>query len=126
MSGKKGRSGPRPSLTTQVNRALEQVDANIEAIFQSLITRALQGDKEACIYLIDRRMGRPHQSQDLRVKAERVYSPEELQLMNAPLLDQSKLIEQWGNGAGRGVTPSHSDILDSQAEREENQGKDAI
>lgn len=55
----KGIAG-RPMLPkTLVNKALRLVDQNIPEIFQSLIDKALNGDREAAIYLINRRLGMP-------------------------------------------------------------------
>ena len=80
MPGTKGHSGRKKSFSKQIENALEQVDANIEAIFQTLITKAIEGDKDCAIYLIDRRLGRPHSSLDARIKGELHISADELQL----------------------------------------------
>lgn len=60
-----GVSGPKPKLTTLVKRALAKVDQNLPQIFQALIERALEGDREAQIYLIDRRLGKPKSEIDI-------------------------------------------------------------
>ena len=60
--GVKGRSGRRIKPSTLVNRALEEVDKRLPDIFKALIARAVEGDREAQIYLIDRRLGKPKQS----------------------------------------------------------------
>ncbi len=66
MSGVKGRSGPRKSPSTIVNQALARCDKNFGDIFQVIIDRALGGDEKCAIYLIDRRLGKPHQSIDTK------------------------------------------------------------
>lgn len=65
MSGVKGRSGPRKSPSTMVNEAMARVDKELPNIFNALINRALEGDREAQIYLIDRRLGKPKQTTEL-------------------------------------------------------------
>jgi len=67
MSGKKGRGRPR-KVSTLINESLEIVDQNLPAIFQSLVTKAIQGDREAQIYLIDRRLGKPKQQSEVDIK----------------------------------------------------------
>jgi len=69
MSGVKGRSGRNKSPSTIINQALARCDRNFPEIFQVVVDKALQGDKECAIYLIDRRLGKPHQSIDQRIKA---------------------------------------------------------
>ncbi len=61
--------------------------------------RAKEGDREALIYLIDRRMGRPHQSQDLRIKAGVVtFTPDEYELMTRVQIAEKELIEEHNVG----------------------------
>lgn len=57
------------------------------------------GDVDALKEQISRHLGRPHQSQDLRITAKRIYSPEELQLMSIPLLNEAKKLEEWREDA---------------------------
>ena len=59
MAGRKGRSGRKKSITALVNEALERVDECIPELFNKLIEKGLQGDRECLIYLIDRRLGKP-------------------------------------------------------------------
>jgi len=54
-----GKAGRKPKPSTLVNRALALVDKNLPDIFKALIDKALDGDREAQIYLIDRRIGKP-------------------------------------------------------------------
>lgn len=70
MSGKRGRSGRPRKPSTLVNEGLERVDQRLPELFEKLIDRALEGDKDCLIYLIDRRLGRPHQSIDQRIKGQ--------------------------------------------------------
>ena len=56
-----GVSGRKPLPVTIVKRALAQIDKNLPGIVLALITMALGGDREAAIYLIDRRLGKPVQ-----------------------------------------------------------------
>ena len=59
MSGVKGRSGRKGSVAKQLSKALGIVDKELPCIFEALIKRAKEGDREAQIYLIDRRLGKP-------------------------------------------------------------------
>lgn len=59
MAGKKGRSGRRKVASTLINEALERVDQRIPELFNKLVEKGLQGDRECLIYLIDRRLGKP-------------------------------------------------------------------
>ena len=68
MPGVKGRSGRKKVVSTLVNEALKRVDENLPNIFQALIDRAKNGDREAQIYLIDRRLGKPKQQIDADFK----------------------------------------------------------
>ena len=65
MAGRKGRSGRKRSISALVNKALEQVDQRIPELFNKLIEKGVQGDRECLIYLIDRRLGKPKQSTDV-------------------------------------------------------------
>ena len=55
--------GGRPlKYSNLVKKALLQVDQRLPEIFNALIAKAIEGDREAQIYLIDRRLGKPKQS----------------------------------------------------------------
>ena len=96
----RGKRQPRSKSPQNIlKQAFQRLDDNIEEIFQKLIDKALQGDKDCLQYLIDRKLGRPHQSQDLRVTAKRDYSPEEIQLMSIPLLNEARLLKEWREDA---------------------------
>jgi len=65
-----GDQGGRPKAAkTMVNEALDRIDQKLPAIFEALIDRAVKGDREAQIYLIDRRLGKPKQQTDIDLKA---------------------------------------------------------
>ena len=68
MPGVKGKSGRKKVISTLVNEALLAVDQQLPAIFTALIKRAADGDRDAQIYLIDRRLGKPKQQTDLELK----------------------------------------------------------
>mgnify|MGYP003145177599 CR=1 FL=1 len=65
MSGVKGRSGRKGSKAKQVSKALNQIDMAMPSLIWKLIERAQNGDREALIYLIDRRLGKPTQAIDV-------------------------------------------------------------
>ena len=62
-----GKAGRKPLPSTLVSRALAIVDKRIPEIFEALIQKAIEGDREAQIYLIDRRLGKPKQQTDLDI-----------------------------------------------------------
>ncbi len=109
--------GKKKSVKTILKEALETDYQYLPAYFEAIRNRALRtldvicpeckhafvvlggGDTDALKEQLSRHLGRPHQSQDLRVTAKREYSPEELQLMSVPLLNETKLLEEWSQDA---------------------------
>ena len=67
MSGVKGRSGPRKPLGKQIDEAMKRLDEGLPALISRLMKKAEEGDREALIYLIDRRMGKPRQQTELDI-----------------------------------------------------------
>ena len=55
--------------------AIDRVDQRLPEIFQILIDKALAGDKECAIYLVDRVLGRPRLSVDTNTKLEFKLDP---------------------------------------------------
>lgn len=95
MSGKPGRSGRRKAIGKQIDEAIAHLDIELVELIDKLVSKAKEGDREALIYLIDRRMGRPHQSQDLRIKAAMVsFTPDEYELMTRPQIADQELIKE--------------------------------
>ena len=95
MSGKPGRSGRRKAMGKQIDEAIAHLDIELVELIDKLVSKAKEGDREALIYLIDRRMGRPHQSQDLRIKAAMVsFTPDEYELMTRPQIAEQELIKE--------------------------------
>ena len=95
MSGKPGRSGRRKAIGKQIDEAIAHLDIELVTLVDKLVERAKEGDREALIYLIDRRMGRPHQSIDQRVKLGAViFTPDDYELMTRPSLAEQELIEE--------------------------------
>ncbi len=95
MSGKPGRSGRRKAIGKQIDEAIAHLDIELVELIDKLVDKAKEGDREALIYLIDRRMGRPHQSQDLRIKAGVVtFTPDEYELMTRVQIAEKELIEK--------------------------------
>jgi len=48
-------------------QAMEIIDQELPAIVLQLVEKAKEGDREALIYLIDRRLGKPKQATELEV-----------------------------------------------------------
>jgi len=60
MGKHSGDQGGRPkSVKKLVSEALDLVDQSLPSLFETLIGKANNGDREALIYLIDRRLGKP-------------------------------------------------------------------
>lgn len=110
-------SGRLPKLSTIVNKTLKRDTKNVPKYFEKLAELALRGDKDCLQYLIDRHLGRPHQSQDLRITAKRIYSPEELQLMSGPVLNEASLLKEWSEDGQEGTNQIESTAL---------QGKESV
>jgi hypothetical protein len=69
LAGKKGRSGRKKSIRTLMAEAIDGVDQRLPEVFQVLIDKALTGDKECAICLVDRILGRPRLSIDANTKS---------------------------------------------------------
>ena len=109
MSGIKGRSGRKKEPNALVNEALALVDQHLPDIFNALITKATGitkcpncgqpmvgfGDRDAQIYLIDRRLGRPKQETDLRVKGIIAFTAEDYELLTRPKAEETRLIAEY-------------------------------
>lgn len=67
MSGVKGRSGRRKPLGKQIDEAMKLLDAGLPGLVSKLIDKATNGDREALIYLIDRRLGKPRQQTEIDI-----------------------------------------------------------
>ena len=78
MAGKKGRSGRKKGISTLMAEAIDGVDQRLPEIFQILIDKALAGDKECAIYLVDRVLGRPRLSIDANTRLEVELSAERI------------------------------------------------
>ena len=65
MAGIKGRSGRRKPLGKQIDEAMQLLDAELPGLVSKLIEKAGEGDRDALIYLIDRRMGKPKQTTEI-------------------------------------------------------------
>jgi len=88
-------SGGKKKISTLTREAMDSDRENLPAYFAKLSERALNGDKECLIYLIDRHLGKAKQTVDSNIKASRVYSAEELRLMAGPMIDESRLLAEW-------------------------------
>lgn len=61
------RGGRPKTFTTQINEAMAIIDQELPAIIKQLVEKAKEGDREALIYLIDRRLGKPKQATELEL-----------------------------------------------------------
>jgi hypothetical protein len=78
LAGKKGRSGRKKAISTLMAEAIDRVDQRLPEIFQILIEKALAGDKECAIYLVDRVLGRPRLSIEANTKIQVELDPSRL------------------------------------------------
>lgn len=81
MSGQKGRSGRRPQWESLAAGSMQLIERNLSGIFQVLIDKALAGNAECAIYLVDRKMGRPRQEIDARIRSVISFTPDDYELM---------------------------------------------
>jgi hypothetical protein len=88
MPGIAGKSGRKKKVSTLINEAVDRVDQKLPELFEALIGKALTqvmvecpncqheferpggGDKEAQIYLIDRRLGKPKLAVDVTANGD--------------------------------------------------------
>lgn len=86
MAGIVGKSGRKKKISTIISEAVTNIDRNLPQLFEALMYKALlevnvkcpnckhsfnipgEGDKEALIYLIDRRLGKPKMQLNLEAK----------------------------------------------------------
>lgn len=101
-----GKAGRPPKISTMVSRALLQVDRNLPAIFNSLIQLAIDGDREAQIYLIDRRLGKPKTTLDIP-DADKLGTGMVVELMKV-LIDQRRKLTEGDYDAKRLTEPQTS------------------
>lgn len=117
MSGVKGKSGRKKTPTRLVNEALALVDQRLPDIFNALIKRATEGDRDAQIYLIDRRLGRPKQETDLRVKGIIAFTAEDYELLTRPKADETKLIAQYSEDKRAQTGPNSRENAENRQEK---------
>ena len=63
-----GVAGRKPKASTLVKRSLALLDRKLPQIFEAIIQKAIDGDREAQIYCIDRAIGKPQQSADINLQ----------------------------------------------------------
>lgn len=116
MPGVKGRSGRKKEPRRLVNEALARADKHFPEIYQTLIDKALgsshtthcpqcqhefiiQGynpDANVAIYLVDRRLGKPHQSIDQRIKASVLVTADDYELATRLTASmEAKVLEEF-------------------------------
>ena len=98
MSGVKGKSGRKKVISTLMSEAVELVDESMPELFEKLKEKALAGDKDCLIYLIDRRLGRPRQEIDQRIKGQILITPDMRALAAREMMElkaeETKLLEE--------------------------------
>lgn len=111
MSGIKGRSGRRKSVPTLVKEALDTNEARLHIYLERLRDIALNKSAspkdrvEAIEYLINRALGMPKATTDLRVGRLITWTGEDwsemCQLLDGPREEEQKLIEQYSGMRNR-------------------------
>jgi len=94
MSGVKGRSGRKGSYAKQVSKALGIIDRELPSLIEKLIDKAEKGDREALIYLIDRRLGKPTQQTDIDISGGEELTAGLVTQLFAMLAARKKELEQ--------------------------------
>ena len=92
-----GVAGRKPKPSTLVARALKNVDKRLPEIFNALIQKALEGDREAQIYLIDRRLGKPKVEMDTRVTGFLLTADDYELACRLAEADETKLLTEGSN-----------------------------
>jgi hypothetical protein len=114
MSGIKGRSGRKKTPSTLVNEALARVDQRLPELFEVLIGRAIAGDKDAAIYLIDRKLGKPCISVDQRVRGViGITADERRTAIMEVITSQAYLLDEPNNDKDLDTVPSFTEVIDS-------------
>ena len=81
MAGVKGRSGRKRVPGKAISMALDRVaERDLPEIIAKLVEKAKNGDKDCAIYILDRVLGRPHQSIDARIKGDIEVNADKLRL----------------------------------------------
>ena len=75
-SRRKRGGGPKKKPITLVKEAIDNLSGDIPQLFESLKKLALNGDREAQIYLIDRVLGKPTQHSRLDIEGELDLAPQ--------------------------------------------------
>jgi len=60
-------AGRKPSVKTQAKRWEEANPGAYDELMQSLYEKALEGDRESAVYVIDRLKGKPRQQTDINI-----------------------------------------------------------
>lgn len=96
MAGIKGRSGRKKVRSRLIAETLERVAQSSPQLFKKLLEKALNGDKDALIYLIDQRLGHPYQSIGQRIKLKIGLTADDyaMERLKAQEIGQ-KLVEQF-------------------------------
>ena len=59
--------GRPPKIKTQIKRFIEQYPGAVEELMIRLYQMGLKGDREACIYMVDRFEGKPRAATDINI-----------------------------------------------------------
>lgn len=89
--GRKLGAGRKPKLSTQVKRALGNIP--VVDIFDKLQDLATKGDREACIYLLDRVLGKPTQKSELDLVGEVNISTDQMRDIYLKLVEIERALE---------------------------------
>ena len=102
--GKKGRSGRKKSLSTIMKQAMDEKSEKLPLYLDKIDELALNGDREALFYLVDRIKGKAKQQTDINLEGgERlgvgmvleifkvIARAEALRLNSTPLIEEGKV-----------------------------------
>ena len=119
-----GVAGRKPKPSTLVARALKNVDKRLPEIFNALIQKALEGDREAQIYLIDRRLGKPKVEMDTRVTGFLITADDYELACRLAKTDETKLLaggSEQGESEGAEYNGSVTKEVDNAIQRESDE-----
>ncbi len=92
MSGVKGKSGRKRHPQSVMMRLYDKIDANWDALQNTLIQKAIEGDREALMYCFDRRLGKPKASTEVNIEGGEVIGAGVVLKLFAMMAERERLL----------------------------------
>ena len=111
--GRRPGAGRRKTPGRLVNEAIHGIEQDLPALFRELRSKALAGDREALIYLIDRVLGKPKISAEIE-GGEKIGAGIVLEIARIVSEKRKELEGQYAI-QGQGITEGSSEEGSSEA-----------